>query len=213
MPKYIYNPVNTFKESVPDEFLVDTVQCVCECYLEAYQECVKFPRWERHDVRSHYRRALIEYRWRDVASRHKGVSAKAVPNKIGSAYHTEITIGNVVLVESFVDSPQSVVRPAAFRQTLTMEYQPLFEQESQESLEEEGLFGILLHGASDERTPRFAHIVFPVRIGDGYHFERVDLFDWFADVVKSKTSFQEELVPDEIEPELRENVTRTGTDS
>ena len=208
MPDYIFQPGNIFRESVPSGFLENTVRVLCDCYVQAYQECGKFPKWERHDIRSHHRRALFEWQWRDLAQEYHELSAGPVANARKTAFHTEINCGKIILVESFVDNPFTIVCPALFRETLTMMYQPLFNE--QEEPVEESLFAILLHGAADARTPAFAHVVFPRRDGEGYHENRVDLFAWFSEIVASKTSFQEELVADEIEPELREDVPNVG---
>ena len=208
MPAYIFQPDNVFREAVPLEFLENTVQILCDCYVQAYQDCLKYPKSERHDLRPHVRRGLFEWQWREHAQSYEELSADPIGNVRKTAFHTEIKCGPIILVESFVDTPTTIVRPALFRETLTMRYQPLFREQDEQV--EESLFAILLHGAADARTPAFAHIAFPLRDEKGYHENRVDLFAWFSEIVASKSSFQEELVADEIEPELRKDVPNVG---
>lgn len=210
MPTYIFDPINEFREKIPFSFLEDTTQLLFDCYLEAYQNYLKLPKWERRDARSTHRRALFESQWRELAKGYGEIEATVVPNSKSTAFHTEIGCEGIILVESFVATPQTIVRPAIFRKTLTMRYQPLFELDEQQ--ESDRLFAILIHGAADERSPAFADIVFPLRDSENgaYHDARIQLFDWFEAIIASRTNFQEELVPDEIEPELREDIPNIG---
>jgi hypothetical protein len=210
MPAYIFDPVNTFREAIPEDFLENSLRLLFDVHVQAYTECLRFPRYERRDIRAHHRRALFEWRWRELAQGYRDLLAIPVPNSKVSAFHTEVSCGSIILVESHVANQSTIVRSAEFRESLTMRYQPLFEEQNKEP-EKESLFAILIHGAADERTPAFAHIVFPLRDEDAYHDRRIDLFDWFAGMVAARRSFQEELIADNLEPELREDVPNVGS--
>jgi hypothetical protein len=207
---YIFDPVKVYQDGLPHDFLEDTVRLLYDCYTQAYQETKKFPKAERHDVRSHYRRALIEWQWREIATKYKedGLNAAPIPNSIESAFHTEIRADGIVLVQAYIETRTATVRPAVHRETLTMESRPLFDE--MEPVRDAGLFAILVHGPADPRAPGFANIIFPLRDSRRYHDARIDLLASFPEVVASKTSFQEELIADEIEPELRKDIPEVG---
>jgi hypothetical protein len=155
---------------------------------------------------------MFEAQWRELAGAYNELKATAEVNEGRNCFHTEIACGCIVLTESAVKDRWEVVRHADFRQTLASNQRLLFRELEPEATDEWKLYAILLHGQADPRIPAFADIVFPTRDCKGYAAPRIRLFDEFAEVVLAKTSFAEEIIPDEITPVLRNDVPKVSED-
>src|SRR5207237_1374675 len=153
-----------FEESIPRQFQEDTLRCLFDSWWTAHEECrARFPESEHHDLVGHYRRALFEAQWRDVADDFKPeMEAVAEPNQIGSYFHTVITCGRIKITASAVDKPERIVRPADFRDTLAEDNQKFFSFMPRHKVPKDGwLYALLLYGPGDHKYPGFADIVFP----------------------------------------------------
>jgi hypothetical protein len=196
--------VEIFDESVPRQFLEDTIRCMYGAYREAHDYCLKeYEPSEMHDLLPHVRRAMVERNWRAVAARHPGVSASAWPNSTASSYHTRIRSGRVILTASAVERPGALTRSAEFRNTYARTSQLSFEDADHASpTGGESLYAILLHGPDPARIygPGFVHVGFPAADSSGY-VENIDLMARFRELVRAEATTQIETV--ESEPSVR----------
>jgi hypothetical protein len=139
------------------------------------------------------------------------LTAECRPNAAETQNHTEIICGNIVMTASAVRNRSEVVRHADFRLQLARD-QRLWWQEAEPSPEAK-LFSMLLYGMADARTPAFADIAFLAQNGKSYVGGRICLFEErFAELVAAKRSFTEEIVPDEVEPRLRDDIPKASDD-
>ena len=147
-------------------FPPDTVRMIFLAYQDAYDETQSLSREVAHDFRGHVRRAKIEERWPAVAQRYakEGVRCSYQLNHKRTSYFTRITFGRVILTQSYVNTPKSIIRRAEFRRTLARpNYRGFFELDPP-PLPDDPLFALLIHGEDwKRRLPYFADIVFPDR--------------------------------------------------
>ena len=111
------NPARMFSAFVPEDFLRETLVCVRDAYVTAYQHCQSFPKEDAHYIRPHYRNAVLARNWRELARGFEGIEARARLNRTGTAYHTRVRCGRVILTVSSVPERGKMVRHAFFRHT------------------------------------------------------------------------------------------------
>jgi hypothetical protein len=156
-----------FFESVPSEFLKDTVRAVIRSYRNAQDDCTKFDEGETRDVFSHIRRAHFQTDWRRVARGYAELQAISAENEKGTASHTKIRGATVVLTESAVDSWADVPDRAIFRATYARRPQTAFRgfgMDEPPAVQGAPLYAILAHGpraAGRITTPHFVFVGFP----------------------------------------------------
>jgi hypothetical protein len=204
--------VQHFWQSVPLPFLHDTTRLLFESYRTAFDECRARPWQVSHDFRGHLRRSLIEERWPAVAERHAddGVRVSYQPNHARTSYYAQVVCGQVVLTQSCVETPETIVRRAEFRNTLARSNQPGLFGDDPPPIPTAPLFALLIHGEDHQRRhPYFADVVFPDPDGRCY-LERICLFDLFHALVASlvQPAVPEEIIPDEANPQLRAQENR-----
>ena len=173
-----------FDNYVTPAFMHDTCKMVIGAYKQAFEYCESlFALQEAHDALPIVRRGLIEQNWRALANRSQGIKGTARTNKKRTNYHTHISAGPVILTESTVDSPSTIVKQADFRLSYAGAEQQLVLGDLVDSTQGSHLFAILLHGAHPkERTlPGFIHIVFPAADCNSY-IDRINLLDRFEDL-------------------------------
>ena len=195
-----------FSENVHIPFLADTATMMIAAYRDAYDECRSRPREVARDLRGHLRRALIEERWPIVAQRFadEGITVRYRPNHTRTSFYAELRFGRVILTQSYVESPETIIRRAEYRSTLARPNQPDLFCENPPPLPTDPLYAILIHGEdSKQHNPYFADIVFPDQKCQEY-LGRVKLFDlcWSSIEPLLQTTSQEEVIPDEATPEL-----------
>jgi hypothetical protein len=199
--------IDLFEHEVPLPFINDTVRLLFEAYPRAFEVCRSMPREVAQDYRGHLRRALIEERWPLVAQRHRssGVWASYQSNQRRTSYFTQVVCGRVVLTQSCVDTPETIVRRAEFRNTLARSNQRDLFGDDPPPLPSDPLYALLIHGENQRRRqPYFAHVVFPAPDCRSY-LARIDLFALCHALVDPllEPTVQEEIIPDEATPRLR----------
>jgi hypothetical protein len=206
------SPVELFEQCVPLPFIQDSVRLLFETYRQAYEECRPRPWQVAHDLRGHVRRALIEERWPLVAERHQadGIRVAYHPNRKRTSFFTQVTCGRIVLTQSFVEKPETIVRRAEFRNTRARSNQLELFSDNPPPLPDAPLSTLLIHGeARGGRHPYFADIVFPAPDCKSY-LARIELFQLCHALVESPVGppVAEEVIPDMATPELRPQENR-----
>ncbi len=193
-----------FLSHVPAGFLRGSLRLLFNVYRTACAECSeRHPPPECHDLLPHFRRALLEAAWRELAGRTEGVDAYTAGNAGRRSFHTVIRSGSVLLTASAVDAPKRLVRPAEFRQTYARSNQLYLFDHPLPPSPDADLYAILIHGPSDDMFRLgFAHVVFPAPECDRY-LGRIDLFRCLGDVVDGYGELREEVIPDALELRLR----------
>lgn len=186
-----------------DDFLRDALRVLAASYRGAHADCsMQFPAPEAHDLYPIMRRAMVESQMRELTEGYPEISATSELNHGGTSYYTLLSSGNVFLTANAVENPEKPVRKAMYRETYARASQPnLFEEPPVEGAI---LYGILLHGPDElnKTRPEFVHIAFPNKDCSDY-VGRVDLFGRFPDLVGELWSIEEELIPDELDMEIR----------
>lgn len=170
--------VQLFDASVDDVLLRRIARMVIDNYKRAFGFCEEtFARPEAHDTLPHLRRAWIEQDLRHIAGSRDDVSATAEFNTTRNYSHTKIAAGRVVLTESAVATPDTMVRDAGFRFGYAAEYQLAMYFMNQVPPPEDGyVYAILIHypDTLNPARPAFLHVVFPSSHCTSY-VERIDL--------------------------------------
>lgn len=198
------------QEALHVPFLNDLCRLVFAAYRQADDECQGLAWQVAHDYRSDRRRCLIEQGLPVIAKPHKdqGINAGYLGNHTGTSYFAQVNCRNVVLTQSFVDSPETMVRKAEFRKTRARNNTPSLFDNDEPPTADAPLYTLLLHGVEDgkrRRDPYFIDIVVPDQECRRY-LARLKLFSICYAVVDSLlagTHAREEQVPDVAQPELR----------
>ena len=201
--------------TMPPGYLRDLVNLVVRSYRGADEFCrERFSHPVARDHRPHLRRALIEEGWLALAAKHPGVAAESTPNRIGSAFHTVVRCGTIVLTASKVDGPEDLPRHALFRKTYARQPQMVLDlpgvappPDVSLAAEADGLYALLTHGPAedDPSAPAFVQLGFPTPTCSAY-VARVDLLARYH--LASTPASAVEIQP--AEPTLRERVRRQG---
>jgi hypothetical protein len=199
-------PAALFEDTVPLPFLQDTLRMLFAAYRVASDECRELP-WEvTHDFRGHVRRKEIEKNWPGVATKYQsdGVYVSYQLNRRKTAYFTQVSCGRVILTESYVATPETIVRRADFRKTFARSNQPTLFGDDHPPLPADPLYALLIHGEDNKaRHPYFADIVFPDPTVSTY-LARIGLFSVFHSLIGTLIApTQEEVIPDAAMPQLR----------
>lgn len=165
-----------FEEDVPEEFLVATIDCLLDSYVEAHTHCkMRYGKSEFRYVMPHLQRANFEGDWRKLARSFKGSKARVVKNARGDG-HTRYVFGRVVMTASAVQEPEQIPRDAQFRKTNAGEQQlDLLSPNADLPAKDAALYAMLTHGPRlpGHPLPSFIRIGFPSK--DCSEF--VDYFD------------------------------------
>lgn len=205
-------PAEVFDRHVPGDFVHSTLDVIAKAYREAFERCDRaFEKPECHDLFPHQRRATIERNMRQLAYQSAGVEAIVAKNSRRTSYHTRIQCGRVVLTQSFVETPETIVRSAEFRKTYGRDQNLWLDYDWDDAaipLPDQPLYAILIHGPSDVRRYLlgFAHIVFPSRSNEAY-VGRIDLALRYPEVFEFST-VPVERVEDDVLPTLRRDVRK-----
>jgi hypothetical protein len=135
-----------------------------------------------------------------IGKRFKDAAVKAEYYKNGTGAYVKLTIGRVVLTQSSVQHPQSIMRSAEFRKSLAANPQlslDFGEANVVEDASSSFLYAILLHGkdTKERSRPAFAHLVVPSPDCSAY-VTRIDLFKAFPSVVEQYIKPAEASVPE-----------------
>lgn len=190
---------------VPLPFLQDSVRLWFSAYQQAHNECRGMPWQVAHDFRGHRRRAIIEERWPALARQHQsdGVQVLYRPNRKRSSYFAQVACGRLLITQSCVDAPDTIVRRSEFRKTLARpNTRSMFDDEP--ILPNQPLYLLLIHGEdTPRRQPYFMDLVAPDRRCQSY-VQRVRLSDLCRALWDSLAqTTEEEIVPDQASPQLR----------
>lgn len=201
---------NLFLQEVPEPVLVDTAKVVIGSYIEAFKySCDNFPGPEAHDLYPIIRRAMFERNWRARVGRYPQVTLEAKPNAIGNCFHTEMSVGRVVMTVSAVEAPEELARSAVFRTGLARAGQlNLFaESELPPPDPDATLYAILAHGPLGFTlpSPGFLNVGFPAADCDTY-VNRFSLLDCFP-VLQAEIDKLPKL-PERKKPRLRRDRDR-----
>lgn len=146
------------------------------------------------------------------------VDITLAPNKNASAHHALISLPHARLTASAVRTPNTLVRPAGFRNNY-IRLQPGFEHDEKHnklmipeevSLEETIVYGVIIHGPTQGDLYRcgFVHIVF--LDADGVYLEeRIKLEEKYPDVINEFIGAEQ--VPDTAKVQTWRHVQRTGS--
>jgi hypothetical protein len=153
---------------------------------EGYKCCdLELEYSEVHDLAPHCIRACLERALRARGRQYEAkVSAKR--NRKGTAFHSVVTFGPVLITASRVATPETIVRRAEFRKTYAMSQQlDLFDPQPHPD-PFRYLYALLIYGPDpSKRYPiGFAEIVFPLSNGLGYADERINLCAKFPEVIE-----------------------------
>lgn len=150
-------------ESLPPGFWPMTLDHLVHSNKAASAACSALEVYdsEKRDVFGTIQRASFEGRWRrNMASAFRCVQAKVKKNKKGTASHTILTVGRLILTESALKNGAKLPRLADFRYLLA--------QTSQLSLFDDVIFdpkapvyGIFVYGYDREYGLNFAKLVIP----------------------------------------------------
>jgi hypothetical protein len=206
--------VSFFWNYMPRKYLERAFRSLFDCYEAADDRCqTEFDRPEGVNLRPFYRRALIEGQLREVAASFPEMTATARRSPASGWNHTLVLCGRIALTQNAVGGPEEVVQPSLFRQMYAARDNQRYlfpELEPEEPPPDSVLYGILIHGQSDEGAifPGFAKIVFPKEDLQSYWPGRIDLFQEFPEVVRAKTEglFETQAGVEQVaepEPELR----------
>ena len=210
-----------FDDYVPYELQQDLiVRCILKGYAEAADECLGKYAWEQaHDVRPHIRRAKIEQLLLGLRSRHHEITAVSTINESNNAYHVRVTSGRVIFTVSAVDSPETTLRHAVFRETLARRYQlplPELGMEEPPPSPDALLYALIIHGPANEdgvqRFPSFVHVVFPTSDCSDY-IDRLDLLARFRDLPEVKGIPEMVKIPNVLGIRLRETAKEQRGDA
>lgn len=216
--------VGFFWNYMDRKYLERVLRSLFDCYAAADERCqTDFEKSEAANVRPFYRRGLIEGQLRDLAGEFPTLSATARRSPASSWHHTLVISDRVAFTQNALGDPDGLVRPSLFRHMYAANDNQRFlfpELEPEAPPPDSVLYGILVHGQSDESAtfPGFAKIVFPKDDLKSYWPGNVDLFAEFPEVVRSKTEglFEVQTGVEEIaapQPELRVEQKKIGTSS
>lgn len=205
--------VGFFWNHVPRQYLERVLRALFDCYEAADERCqTDFARSEAVNLRPFYRRALIEGQLREIATSFSQIEATARRSPAGPWYHSLVICGQVAMTQNAVGCPDEIVRSSLFRQMYAGRdnQRYLFPELAPAELPSVPmLYGILIHGQFDQSPifPGFAVIRFPAPDLQNYLPGRIDLFQEFPEVVRSRTEglFENQGIEQiaEPEPELR----------
>jgi hypothetical protein len=201
--------VQSFLAQVEDAFLRDILDGVIKQYQDVGKtaEQLFVAETERHDALPILRRGFIEQAVRSIAERH-GLDTVTTLNEGRNCYHVEVRTGNVVITQSAVADPKTVVRHAIFREALAIEYQLLLFDDSQEKPNEaRSLYAVLIH-AADPKTglPGFVHIAFPSQDLSRW-VGRLDLLGYFG---MGAQALAAPVDPTKPSPKIKKTRTQRG---
>lgn len=160
-----------FWAHVADEVVTEIVAIVMSNYASAaaFGE-ERWGSWEAKDAIPHVRRADIETALSMLPVKFKplNVRVEKKPNANGTAWHTEVICGSVVLTQSKTEGPDVAVREAVFRESLAADCRMNLwpEDVAEPSNDAEVLWACVVHGPSDKPgVPAYIRVVFPLDDG------------------------------------------------
>lgn len=198
-----------FRRAFAPDTVAALAKCVWAAYPEAHRICSEhLLRDQVHDVRGHFRRALIELYWKNYARRIPGAVVRQETNSVGSSKHVVIEMDNVILTQSLADGPNDVIQQANFRNGYAeiSQIDLLADPAEVEKAHQAGkLYAMFLHGVStNPKQPRFMAIVFPTRDCKSYVYDAtINVFSEFADLAQAIRTDRTEDIGDDLMLELR----------
>lgn len=195
-----------FRDAFTHEHLEMLARCVWAAYQEADSICrAHLLDAQAHDVRGHWRRAVIERNWKNYARRIPGATVRQESNSIGSSKHVVIERNGVTLTQSLAASPEDIIQGAHFRSTYVESSQLNLFPEEVTTTADARLYAMFLHGATGSpRQPRFMAVVFPVRNCEAYLAgATIDVMAEFDGLAGQIRTDQAEAIGDDLILELR----------
>jgi hypothetical protein len=205
------DPASLVRENVPSQALDDFASGIVEIYGVKGKHQI-FPDPQMHDAWPIMRRGLIEAKFAKIASAYPALKFSNRKNPAGTSYYVRIDVGPVVIVESKVESPDDIPRPAVHREELAqynVTYLPGMEDLAPPTSPDAKLCAMIIHGPDPMETdrPAFIDMVFPTPDGKGYLGERLHLLPPI-DEPRSAPSSEEEKVEDDLEIGFRDDIER-----
>ncbi len=209
MPRKPDDPRSLFDVSIPRAVQSDILLALRELYPRSYRDTARLVQpSEIRDLYPFVRRGQIEGAVRSIAEKH-GLSARVETNSSGNT-HSVIEGGNFFLTISAVGDPSATIRPAVFRKADALYNQPLFASlaEQDTPADDTTYCAILQHGPFRSKPDQLGHalIIFPTP--NGKLDCNINLIARFPDAVSVGEPFNEEIIPDSIEPQIRNDLLR-----
>jgi hypothetical protein len=198
--------LNTITGSISQGFFHDIITELNEAHRSACTHFEsKFTQEVARDAFPIYRRAIVEDRIKEIGRRHN-FSARSVPNKTRSSFHSEIEIeaqGKRLILTTLAVHKRydmSKLRSANFRKTLAEEAQlHLFQDMLNNG---DGYYGLILYGARPQKKDiDFAYLGFPA----------ANCKEWYGHYNLHDLAIQKddmEIIADVSEPVLKKNVIK-----
>jgi hypothetical protein len=158
------NPVVTrdsVRSELRDGFADKVIRAMTAAYAEAKLECAENYGPEGGDLYGHLLRAKVERNLHQSFSGVVGVTVRFDLNASRNSRHLVIEIGRLVITESMVDTPWTMVRRAEFRETLAQSAQGDLFASSDDGPIRSKLYLLIVHGPGGASAPAFIDIVPP----------------------------------------------------
>ncbi len=184
-------------ESLPLEFQRGLLELIHFSYEETELRLAsEFDSPQVHDLRGHYRRAAIEKRLLEWCGNFERMQASLELNSTQNSYHVLVETLRLVLTVSAVETPNTMVRTALFRQTYS--YQMGLWDDGKIPNKNDRLYGIVLHGPAEKDLGRIGFVVlaFPNSTCTRY-IERIDLRQRFYSLDQDILAAQQEIISEE----------------
>jgi hypothetical protein len=207
------NPVAEFNQHVPEMFLKDVVRGIEESYRAARTARDAYGLGQPHAEwnEPYIRRALIESRMQEVASKYKSLAVDVVFAGRQSSPYVVVKAGPIVLTESMVDGRCQLPREAAFRKQNARFNYGLFSQYEEELPDDTPIYAILSHVPHwKQAVPQFVDVIFPNVTYDGIIGTPFDLKQVFGSGVYDAPVAEEKI--SEPTPELKKNQKKRKAD-
>ena len=117
------NPSKAFCGAVSPEIRKAFALGIFKAYGERDRRQM-FPDAQMHDAWPIIRRGLIEAKLAAIASAHPALTWSVEKNTAGSSNFVRIEAGPIIIIESKVDSPVDIPRPAVYREDLAQANAP-----------------------------------------------------------------------------------------
>lgn len=195
-----------FLTNVPDEVITELTAIVVGGYASAATFAEeRWGSWEAKDALPHMRRADIETALSMLGSKFKetNVRVEKKPNTIGTAWHTEVRCGSVLLTQSKTEGPDVAVREAVFRETLAGDCRmnmPWAQDTTTDDDDAEVLWACVVHGPGDKPTvPSYIRVVFPLADGSFQSHITLPLAERREDIREAVARLRREAFGEEAE--------------
>lgn len=185
-----------FMNSIAEELAFGVVRMVKGATQAAYLAHGDLSPGARRDMFPYVRHGLLQHALVELGRTygHEVVGFER-PNAIGNRTHAEVVSGQVVTIAAAVESPNAIVRDAAYRDSLAENPQfALAGMEIERPAVATALLAVVLYGPSsafprsvDQAGPGFVVVRFPARDWTCYVDGYIDLLSRYEAQVKGKT--------------------------